>query len=473
MELLQIEKRGAMTVKFGPIGITGLPCWKNHQKPEESKMMISEALMKLRFYCNQSFNELTDISSLISEWTMCESINISNNKISAIPMEFSSITALTQLNIANNQFAVFPEVLLDMKSLAVLDISGNMFTELPPAFVNLSNLSRLVIADADGLIKIRRAPADIIGLPCWTRSDENRYDQNENGDGNVTVIACDALRRLRLYKFDNESIRDVSSWISRWGKCERINISNNEISSLPEAMSELTNLCHLNVMNNELNGFPMVLLQMTKLVSLDFSYNYLTLMPESIEGLKNLQILQVQNNNISVIPPSIGRLTNLHTLSIENNPVHKLPQSITRLRKLQIFSIANLRNEISIRIAPEAIRQMDCWQSIRYSIKRRRSGQPINLDRSFDRICYLKYRNAGLCDITAFLQNFLFCDEMILSQNKISWLPSSITALTELRTVDLSHNKLTEFPKCFYEMSNLKSISISSNQLASLPDSAF
>jgi hypothetical protein len=72
----------------------------------------------------------------------------------------------------------------------------------------------------DGKMTIQRAPIGITALPC--------YSNNEKG-GDMTMTCAEALKKLKLYKYDNENITDVSSLIGKWKACDRINISNNKV----------------------------------------------------------------------------------------------------------------------------------------------------------------------------------------------------------------------------------------------------
>eukprot|EP00002_Diphylleia_rotans_P001303 TRINITY_DN10732_c0_g1_i8.p1 TRINITY_DN10732_c0_g1~~TRINITY_DN10732_c0_g1_i8.p1 ORF type:complete len:167 (+),score=25.80 TRINITY_DN10732_c0_g1_i8:1002-1502(+) len=142
-------------------------------------------------------------------------------------------------------------------------------TELPESITRLQGLLKLQI-EYNGKTSIRCAPMQISTLPCWTNT-EKPYRCNWK--------ISESLQKLKVSKFHHESIRDVSSLISKWRACNSIDLSSNEIATLPDSMSTLTDLCHINLSRNTMTVFPDVLLQMTWLTFLDISENPVRLQP--------------------------------------------------------------------------------------------------------------------------------------------------------------------------------------------------
>lgn len=59
--------------------------------------------------------------------------------------------------------------------------------------------------------------------------------------------------------------------------------------------------------------------------------NQLTSLPESIGNITYLQSLVLSNNQLSTLPESIGKFVYLQKLDLENNPLIALPESIFKL----------------------------------------------------------------------------------------------------------------------------------------------
>ncbi|MFM5896156.1 MAG: leucine-rich repeat domain-containing protein, partial [Dolichospermum sp.] len=62
-----------------------------------------------------------------------------------------------------------------------------------------------------------------------------------------------------------------------------------------------------------------------EVTELDLSNNQISSLPREIGQLTNLQSLNIYNNQISSLPPEIGQLTNLQSLNIYNNQISSFP----------------------------------------------------------------------------------------------------------------------------------------------------
>jgi Leucine-rich repeat (LRR) protein len=99
-----------------------------------------------------------------------------------------------------------------------------------------------------------------------------------------------------------------------------LELSENNIHSLPMDFYKLENLKSLEYRKNKLLIIPEQLFQLKKLECLNISFNYLTSIPNSISNLKNLQVLIVQNKTeIEDLGNGIGELVNLKQFFIKTN----------------------------------------------------------------------------------------------------------------------------------------------------------
>ncbi|MFA7245004.1 MAG: leucine-rich repeat domain-containing protein [Candidatus Magasanikbacteria bacterium] len=81
---------------------------------------------------------------------------------------------------------------------------------------------------------------------------------------------------------------------------QELNVSNNKLTgSLQAEVRHLQNLRVLNMSNNQLTGIPAEIGQLSKLEILDLSNNQLTGLPNELENLKNLKTLNISGNNYS------------------------------------------------------------------------------------------------------------------------------------------------------------------------------
>jgi exodeoxyribonuclease V alpha subunit len=133
-------------------------------------------------------------------------------------------------------------------------------------------------------------------------------------------------------------------------------LSNNQISTLPESIGNLTNLDVLYLGGNELSTLPESFGDLTDLTVLGLSSNEFSTLPDSIGKLTNLTELDLSNNQLETLPESIGNLTNLTELDLGVNQLSTLPESFGDLTDLQNLDLSN--NKIDIDNIPSVVKRV-------------------------------------------------------------------------------------------------------------------
>lgn len=99
-----------------------------------------------------------------------------------------------------------------------------------------------------------------------------------------------------------------------------LNLSNQQLSRVPEYVFSRTNLEELNLSNNRLTGAIQAEIRFLKnLRVLNASNNLMTGVPAEVGQLKNLEILDLSDNRLTGLPYELGNLKNLKTLNISGN----------------------------------------------------------------------------------------------------------------------------------------------------------
>lgn len=132
---------------------------------------------------------------------------------------------------------------------------------------------------------------------------------------------------------------------------EFLDLSSQELHSLPPEIGQLTNLKKLCLHNNRLTSLPSEISQLTNLTTLNLFSNKLSKLPSEIGQLTSLTNLFLYNNKLTTLPSEIGKLTNLNTLFLGSNKLISLPIEIGKLINLKNLhlgsnQLTNLPTEI-------------------------------------------------------------------------------------------------------------------------------
>lgn len=124
---------------------------------------------------------------------------------------------------------------------------------------------------------------------------------------------------------------------------EILDLSGNQLSSLPAELAQLRHLKILFASNNLFKTLPEVLGQCEKLEMIGFKANQITDVPE-LSLPANLRWLILTDNKIERLPESLGYRPRLQKLALAGNRLQALPQSLENLHNLELLRIS--ANEI-------------------------------------------------------------------------------------------------------------------------------
>ena len=214
----------------------------------------------------------------------------------------------------------------------------------------------------------------------------------------------------------DEKLLQVIEKAAREGRT-KLDLSGNQLRSLPPQIAQLTNLTRLDLSRNQLASLPPQIAQLTNLTQLYLSDNQLANLPPQIAQLTKLTELYLSDNQLANLPPQIAQLTNLTELGLNRNQLASLPLEITKLTQLTKLDLSDNPLE---RLPPEI----------------------------------------------AQLKNLI---ELLLFRNKLAVVPPEIDQLRNLKKLSLARNQLETLPSEFFHLKNLKELFLDNNQLESLP----
>lgn len=150
--------------------------------------------------------------------------------------------------------------------------------------------------------------------------------------------AISNLSNLQTLVLHSNKLAEINENISKLSKLKILDLSRNFITYVPECLSNLP-LVTLNLNSNQVNCFP-VFTNAVKLTVLDLSNNHLHHFPRVCsEEMVNLTELKLQGNEIQEIADNINVLPVLKLLDISNNKLKTLPGELADCPKLKELNL--------------------------------------------------------------------------------------------------------------------------------------
>jgi Leucine-rich repeat (LRR) protein len=181
---------------------------------------------------NLSYNDIRSIDS-ITQLRGLSKLNLARNRIEELPDNLNQLTCLIDLNLSNNFISEYPLVINQIQTLKILDLSGNNLTTFPP--IRLPNLDILALESNEITFN------EIV-------SEDDSDDDSEDDHIGLDI-----------------DIPDVVS----------LDISYNNLSSIPKFIYSLHYLCILHLSDNnipksDLDEFKSKLKSKHRLINFDF-----------------------------------------------------------------------------------------------------------------------------------------------------------------------------------------------------------
>ncbi|XP_046963314.1 insulin-like growth factor-binding protein complex acid labile subunit isoform X1 [Vanessa cardui] len=318
---------------------------------------------------------------------------------------------------------------------------------------------------------------------------------------NEACYTCHCSSDLTSVDCSHRGLTNIPNGISL--KVTKLNVSNNDISSFPNNLSNLYNLKSLDLSGNQLNSLPENALQnLTALEVLNLSRNYfeswLSINPnEVLKPATSLKILDLSKNKFTtlanlanqelLISPSLetlilnsceinsihGRsplsgLISIRVLKLNNNPLLRIQNLISSTLKSLYVSNCQLsyisHNEFAY--LPSLV-----YLQMSYNYRLELSSTTNALFSNS-----LRFLDISYCNIfRPNLYGFPNLRKAIIKNNMIRFLKSiEFINNTKLEYLDLSYNNIGSFKSdTFRGLSMLRYLDLSWNEIAQIPEESF
>ena len=124
-----------------------------------------------------------------------------------------------------------------------------------------------------------------------------------------------------------------------------IDLRSQRITIIPDSVFEFKNLIKLELGANEVIFYP----PLSALPESNFEKNQISKLPEKISELKNLKVLIINSNDLKSLPNSISKLKNLEILDLALNKNLDIVAELSKLKllpKLKILKITDTKFDI-------------------------------------------------------------------------------------------------------------------------------
>jgi Leucine-rich repeat (LRR) protein len=203
------------------------------------------------------------------------------------------------------------EAAAQQKPAAVKRLDMRGVQRVPAGISQYENLRALHLGDSE----IRRLPREIAELT--------------------------SLRAIYLPRTQRLDYQLAFQFLRRLPRLRHVDLSYNNLTTLPATLFDLAELRELNLSLNRLQALPPDIQKLRQLRKLDLTLNEsLSTLPPALWQLPKLQELYLNQTALQSLDAGIGQLTTLRRLSLAGMPLTAVPANLSQLRQLRWLSLS-------------------------------------------------------------------------------------------------------------------------------------
>ena len=397
-------------------------------------------------------NLLTECPEFIGQLTLLENIDLSFNHLSALPSSIGFLKNLSKLSVTNNKLSQLPREIGSLKNLVCLDVTHNQLSSLPVETGHMPRLKQLYLRHNN-----------IGELPVFAFSNELK--ELHIGNNYITVFSkqhMEGLKSVCVLDLRDNKIHAISEDIVVMQCLERLDVSNNDLSSLPSVLGVMENLKSI-----VLDGNPLKSLRRD------------IIMRGTME-IKRILRSRMEEDKIPEIPTGKGIIgavqdeldpylvASSRCLDYSCKKVSSVPDKVLEAAVKGAVSVVKLdKNELSS--YPESLHYLsESLQELYLS-----HNCLTNISSAISRLHLLKIldvRNNQLADLPDGIALLVHLRELILSCNRFTKVPSNVYSIPNLEVLLINDNKINSIDSLgFQKMLKLSALNLQNNELTSIP----
>ncbi|XP_034182760.2 PH domain leucine-rich repeat protein phosphatase [Osmia lignaria lignaria] len=446
---------------------------QNQLTNTNNNLILLHRFPKLRALHLES-NELMKIPRELLELRELTYLNLSDNKIEKIPADISQLINLRELILDRNGIKELPHELGKLKNLRNISLAGNCLNDLPSSF----NMRTLALTDVlsksehskvyrdeknnqNNLYKVNLRNNQLKGnIILGNYGNLTHLDVSENS---IEKLDISALQELR-------SVRCARNLLTELTVCGRNLISliagNNKLKKLTIEPVPV-NLEHLDVSYNNLDALPEWTPDLPVLRALFASHNTLTALPDRLlTQPSRLEVLHLPHNRLQALPPPRKPLNIVH-LTLQDNALTVLPMSFfVNTEKMKVLNLSNNR----LSELPH-LGEGNKGRPSNHSLEKLYLTANCLTDTALDtlaklnslRVLHIAYNTLDTLPESC-IASWRDLEELVLSGNRLQYLPDNVANLRHLRVLRVHSNRLLTCPT-FNKTASLKVLDLAHNQL--------
>ncbi|KAL6264931.1 hypothetical protein P5V15_005027 [Pogonomyrmex californicus] len=454
------------------------------------------AIEELALGCNQLTNVDNNLK-LLHRFPKLRTVHLESNNLHRIPRELLELPALTYLNLSDNKIEIIPadicqlvnlkELILDrngikdlpdevtrLRNLRNISLVGNLLNTVPSFFIMRALALTEVLSKADhgksykdektnhsNLYKINLRNNQLKGnIILGNYGNLTHLDVSENS---IEKLDISALQELR-------SVRCGRNHLTELTLCGRNLVSliagNNKLKKLTVEPVPI-NLEHLDVSYNNLDALPEWTTELPALRVLFASHNTLTALPDRLLSQPSrLEVLHLPHNRLQALPPPRRPLNIVH-LTLQGNMLTTLPTSFfANTEKMKVLNLSNNRlSELPYREEVGKTHQGSHTLEKLYVTANCLTDTALDALAKFTslRILHIAYNTLDTLPESC-IAAWGDLEELVLSGNRLQYLPDNVANLRHLRVLRVHSNRLLTCPT-FNRTASLKVLDLAHNQL--------
>ncbi|XP_072294641.1 leucine-rich repeat-containing protein 40 [Eucyclogobius newberryi] len=416
-------------------------------------------------------NKLQSLPRALGALQELRQLRLSHNQLGAVPLELFSLALLSSLTLQHNLLERLPPELGQLHSLTELDLSRNRLQELPSSLGDLSHLQKLNLENN----QLSSLP-DSVGRLSSLRV-------LECSENHLTALPSSVARLASLEQLFLRQNRLRLVPALPGASLKELYLADNQISELVwEQLCGLELLSSLELRGNKIHTLPEEALPRT-LSRLDLSNNDISTLPPALGLLPRLTVLLLEGNPLRGIRRDLltrgtmellkylrGRIKEDPGDASETPSGLSLPSHATvNLHSISTLKLLDYSNKQAVAVPDELFDAAAglCITSVNFS-KNQLSSAPSRLLGVASSLCDvdLGFNRLTCCgqELCALLQ----LQHLDLRNNLLCELPAALHNLSRLRSIILNFNRFKSFPDVLYELSALETVLLGNNQVVSV-----